>query len=244
MNSMVKQIGLHNTNFTNSTGMHDKDNYSTAYDLAKISQYLINNYPEYYHLFNETEFEWEGIKQRNRNPLLYKKMGVDGLKTGYLSVSGYGLAASALEGDRRLISVTHGFSSNLKRSQGSARLLTWAFREFENKLLNKSHTVVGSINIPSAKDKLTQLISINDILITVPKTLKDNFTTKILINDNISAPIAKETIVAKLVVSIPNYNDQLFDLYVKENVDEAGFFRNIFNSIISFFSNLLTSIFD
>ena len=81
-------------------------------------------------------------------------------------------------------------------------------------------------------------------MITVPKTLKDNFTTKILINDNISAPIAKETIVAKLVVSIPNYNDQLFDLYVKENVDEAGFFRNIFNSIISFFSNLLTSIFD
>ena len=243
MNSMVKEIGLSNTNFTNSTGMHDKDNYSTVYDLALISQHLINNYPEYYHLFSETEFEWEGIKQKNRNPLLYKKMGVDGLKTGYLSASGYGLAASAIEGDRRLISVTHGFSSSLKRSQGSSRLLTWAFREFENVLLNENSTVVGSIKIPSAKDKLTELASFKDIIITVPKSLKDKFATKIIINDNISAPINNGTSVAKLVVSIPNYDDQLFDLYAIEDVKEAGFFRRILNFVISFFANLLSTIF-
>ena len=243
MNSMVKEIGLSNTNFTNSTGMHDKDNYSTVYDMALISQHLINNYPEYYHLFSETEFEWEGIKQKNRNPLLYKKMGVDGLKTGYLSASGYGLAASATEGDRRLISVTHGFSSSLKRSQGSSRLLTWAFREFENVLLNENSTVVGSIKIPSAKDKLTELASFKDIIITVPKSLKDKFATKIIINDNISAPINNGTSVAKLVVSIPNYDDQLFDLYAIEDVKEAGFFRRILNFVISFFANLLSTIF-
>ena len=89
MNEMANDIGLDNTNFSNSTGMHSVKNYSTVSDIAKMSQYLINNYPEYYHLFSETEFEWSGIKQSNRNPMLYKDMGADGLKTGHLSVSGY-----------------------------------------------------------------------------------------------------------------------------------------------------------
>ena len=118
MTEKAIDIGMANTMFSNSTGMHDENNFSTAYDLAILSQYLINNYPEYYHMFAETEFEWSNIKQKNRNPLLYKNMGVDGLKTGHLSVSGYGLAASAIDGDRRVISVTNGFSSTQKRSQG------------------------------------------------------------------------------------------------------------------------------
>jgi len=126
------EIGLKNTNFTNSTGMYDPNNYSTVHDIAVLSQYLINNFPEYYHLFSETEFEWSGIKQKNRNPLLYKNMGADGLKTGHLSKSGYGLAASAVEKKRRIISVTNGFETKQKRSQGSSRLITWAFREFDN----------------------------------------------------------------------------------------------------------------
>ena len=108
------EIGLKNTNFTNSTGMHNSKNYSTVHDLALLSQYLINEFPEYYHLFAETEFEWSGIKQNNRNPLLYKNMGVDGLKTGHLSKSGYGLAASAIENGRRIISVTNGFETKQK----------------------------------------------------------------------------------------------------------------------------------
>jgi D-alanyl-D-alanine carboxypeptidase (penicillin-binding protein 5/6) len=99
MNDLARDIGLMNTNFTNSTGMFDEDNYSTVYDIALLSRYLINNFPNYYHLFAETEFEWSGIKQNNRNPLLYKEMGADGLKTGHLSASGYGLAASAVQNE-------------------------------------------------------------------------------------------------------------------------------------------------
>ena len=97
MNDLANDIGLMNTNFTNSTGMFHENNYSTVYDIALLSRYLINNFPNYYHLFAETEFEWSGIKQNNRNPLLYKEMGADGLKTGHLSASGYGLAASAVQ---------------------------------------------------------------------------------------------------------------------------------------------------
>ena len=114
MNDLARDIGLMNTNFTNSTGMFHEDNYSTVYDIALLSRYLINSFPNYYHLFAETEFEWSGIKQNNRNPLLYKEMGADGLKTGHLSASGYGLAASAVQDGRRLISVTNGFSSSKK----------------------------------------------------------------------------------------------------------------------------------
>ena len=150
MTEKAIDIGMTNTKFTNSTGMHDKNNFSTAYDLAILSQYLINNYPEYYHMFAETEFEWSNIKQKNRNPLLYKNMGVDGLKTGHLSVSGYGLAASAIDGDRRVISVTNGFSSTQKRSQGSSRLITWSFREFENIRLFENFAEFASINIPGS----------------------------------------------------------------------------------------------
>ena len=121
MTQKAIDIGMANTNFTNSTGMHDKNNFSTAYDLAILSKYLISNYPEYYHMFAETDFEWSNIKQKNRNPLLYKNMGVDGLKTGHLSISGYGLAASAIDGDRRVISVTNGFSSCLLYTSPSPR---------------------------------------------------------------------------------------------------------------------------
>ena len=96
MTSKAKEIGMLNTNFTNSTGMHSNDNYSTVYDIAILSQYLINEFPEYYHLFAETEFEWSGINKKIEIHY-YKKMGVDGLKTGHLSISGYGLAASAVD---------------------------------------------------------------------------------------------------------------------------------------------------
>ena len=155
MNEMANDIGLDNTNFSNSTGMHSVKNYSTVSDIAKMSQYLINNYPEYYHLFSETEFEWSGIKQSNRNPMLYKDMGADGLKTGHLSVSGFGLAASAKNNERRLIVVGNGFSSSQKRSQGTARLLNWGFREYTNITLFSEMSEVGNLPLSMASEDLS-----------------------------------------------------------------------------------------
>ena len=238
MNDQANKIGLQNTNFTNSTGFFDEDNYSTVYDIALLSQYLINNFPEYYHLFAETEFEWSGIKQSNRNPLLFKEMGADGLKTGYLSASGYALAASAIQGNRRLISVANGFSSVKTRSQGSSRLLTWAFREYTNINLGKSDEVYSEIEIPHAK-KMVQVKPSKDIIITVSKAKKDQIKQSIIIKPDTAAPIKADSTVASLEITIGENERVYFDLKTVNDVEKKG----IFGSFFSYIANLFTSLF-
>jgi len=239
MNEMANEIGLDNTNFSNSTGMHSVKNYSTVSDIAKMSQYLINNYPEYYHLFSETEFEWSGIKQSNRNPMLYKDMGADGLKTGHLSVSGYGLAASAKNNERRLIVVGNGFSSSQKRSQGTARLLNWGFREYTNITLFSEMSEVGNLPLSMASEDMVSLTTNTDIIITVSKAKKDAIETEIVPIENLSVPFKKGDVVAFLKVNIPKTDSQFIELVATKDIDEAGyissFFSYIYSSILSIF---------
>ena len=239
MNEMANDIGLDNTNFSNSTGMHSVKNYSTVSDIAKMSQYLINNYPEYYHLFSETEFEWSGIKQSNRNPMLYKDMGADGLKTGHLSVSGYGLAASAKNNERRLIVVGNGFSSSQKRSQGTARLLNWGFREYTNITLFTEMSEVGNLPLSMASEDMVSLTTNTDIIITVSKAKKDAIETEIVPIENLSVPFKKGDVVAFLKVNIPKTDSQFIELIATKDIDEAGyissFFSYIYSSILSLF---------
>ena len=239
MTQKAIDIGMTNTNFTNSTGMHDKNNFSTAYDLAILSQYLINNYPEYYHMFAETDFEWSNIKQKNRNPLLYKNMGVDGLKTGHLSISGYGLAASAIDGDRRVISVTNGFSSTQKRSQGSSRLITWSFREFENIKLFEDFTEIASINIPGSNESSSLIGAVNDIVLTVPKTKDKKLDYEIELFEDVIFPISSGDIIGKIRVDIPNEESEYFDAVSVNDVNRSNifsrFFSYIYNSVINLF---------
>ncbi|MDA9137385.1 D-alanyl-D-alanine carboxypeptidase [Pelagibacterales bacterium] len=239
MNEMANDIGLDNTNFSNSTGMHSVKNYSTVSDIAKMSQYLINNYPEYYHLFSETEFEWSGIKQSNRNPMLYKDMGADGLKTGHLSVSGYGLAASAKNNERRLIVVGNGFSSSQKRSQGTARLLNWGFREYTNITLFTEMSEVGNLPLSMASEDMVSLTTNTDIIITVSKAKKDAIEIEIVPIENLSVPFKKGDVVAFLKVNIPKTDSQFIELVATKDIDEAGyissFFSYIYSSILSLF---------
>ncbi|MDA9980897.1 D-alanyl-D-alanine carboxypeptidase [Pelagibacterales bacterium] len=239
MNEMANDIGLDNTNFSNSTGMHSVKNYSTVSDIAKMSQYLINNYPEYYHLFSETEFEWSGIKQSNRNPMLYKDMGADGLKTGHLSVSGFGLAASAKNNERRLIVVGNGFSSSQKRSQGTARLLNWGFREYTNITLFSEMSEVGNLPLSMASEDMVSLTTNTDIIITVSKAKKDAIETEIIPIENLSVPFKKGDVVAFLKVNIPKTDSQFIELVATKDIDEAGyissFFSYIYSSILSLF---------
>ncbi len=238
MTEKAIDIGMTNTNFTNSTGMHDKNNFSTAYDLAILSQYLINNYPEYYHMFAETEFEWSNIKQKNRNPLLYKNMGVDGLKTGHLSVSGYGLAASAIDGDRRVISVTNGFSSTQKRSQGSSRLITWSFREFENIRLFQDFTEIANINIPGSNESSSLIGAVNDIVLTVPRTKEKELHYEIELFEDIKFPITSGDIIGKIKVDIPNEDPEYFDVVSVNDVNRSNIFSRFFSFIYSTVINL------
>ena len=240
MTQKAKEIGMKNTNFTNSTGMYDKDNYSTVYDIALLSMHLINEYPQYYHLFAETEFEWSGIKQNNRNSLLYKNMGVDGLKTGHLSKSGYGLAASAVDQNRRVISVVNGFESTQKRTQGSSRLITWAFREFTNLKLFEKDDIVGQVEISGASNKESDVSTGEEIIITIPKSKRDGLITNIVVDDNISAPLNAGDIVGYLEISVPGEENQSFELYATNEIDRSNIFVRFFNYLI----NLILSLFN
>lgn len=238
MTQKAKEIGMSNTNFTNSTGMFDVNNYSTVYDIALLSMHLINEYPQYYHLFAETEFEWSGIKQNNRNSLLYKNMGVDGLKTGHLSKSGYGLAASALDQNRRIISVVNGFESSQKRTQGSSRLLTWAFREYTNLTLFEIDEIVGQAQISGSKNKDTDVSVKEKVVITVPKSKKDNLLTSIIIDENIFAPLNAGDKVGYLNISIQDEEDLSYPVYVQNDVDRSNIFVRFFNYLISLILSL------
>ena len=240
MTQKAKEIGMKNTNFTNSTGMYDKDNYSTVYDIALLSMHLINEYPQYYHLFAETEFEWSGIKQNNRNSLLYKNMGVDGLKTGHLSKSGYGLAASAVDQNRRVISVVNGFESTQKRTQGSSRLITWAFREFTNLKLFEKEDIVGQVEISGASSKESNVSTGEEIIITVPKSKRDGLTTNIVVDDNISAPLKAGDKIGYLEISVPGEENQTYELYATNEIDRSNIFVRFFNYLI----NLILSLFN
>ena len=240
MTQKAKEIGMKNTNFTNSTGMYDKDNYSTVYDIALLSMHLINEYPQYYHLFAETEFEWSGIKQNNRNSLLYKNMGVDGLKTGHLSKSGYGLAASAVDQNRRVISVVNGFESTQKRTQGSSRLITWAFREFTNLKLFEKEDIVGQVEISGASNKESDVSTSEEIIITIPKSKRDGLITNIVVDDNISAPLNAGDKVGYLEISVPGEENQTYELYATNEIDRSNIFVRFFNYLI----NLILSLFN
>jgi D-alanyl-D-alanine carboxypeptidase (penicillin-binding protein 5/6) len=146
MTSKAKEIGMNNTNFTNSSGINAADNYSTVRDILIMSNYLIKNYSEYYKYFAEKKFTWnrtggDPITQGNRNPLLYKNMGVDGIKTGYLSYEKYSLASSIMRNERRLIAVGSGFSSKNERSKQSSRLLTYGLSNFDTiEIFNKENS--------------------------------------------------------------------------------------------------------
>ena len=146
MTSKAKEIGMYNTNFSNASGINDPDNYSTVRDILIMSNYLIKNFPEYYSYFAEKEFTWDRtggdpITQGNRNPLLYKNMGVDGIKTGYLAVEKYSLASSIDRNGRRLIAVGSGFNSKNSRSKQSARLLTYGLTNFDTiEIYNKKNS--------------------------------------------------------------------------------------------------------
>ena len=188
MNEKASEIGMINTNFTNSSGINDPDNVSTVRDIAVMSKYLIKNYPIYYELFKEKTFTWDRtggdpIKQGNRNPLLYKNVGVDGVKTGYLAVEKYSLASSMKKNDRRLIAVVSGFPSKNLRSSESLKLLNWGFRNTNTFEVSKKDETFFELDTWLAKKRKIKAVSKDDYYITLPK--KDIRHLKVSLNYNV-----------------------------------------------------------
>ena len=180
MNEKAEEIGMHNTNFNNSSGINDSQNYSTVRDILKMSRYMIKNYPEYYTYFKEKTFTWDRtggdpIKQGNRNPLLYKNIGVDGIKTGFLTVEKYSLASSLNTGERRINAVASGFQTKNLRSRESAKMLNWGLRKFDTVQVVKENEVIASLDVWLGKKNKVDIIVKEDIYLTIPKQKKKNY---------------------------------------------------------------------
>jgi D-alanyl-D-alanine carboxypeptidase (penicillin-binding protein 5/6) len=196
-----REMGLADTVFTNSTGWPDPEHLTTARDLALLARRTIEDFPDYYHYYAETTFTFNGIRQGNRNPLLYKNMGADGLKTGHTKAAGYGLTASVERGGRRLILVLNGLPSARTRSVEARRLVEWGFREFDNYPLFKAGETVAEAEVWLGDKAEVPLVAESDVVVTVPRKSRRNMRVSVSYDGPIPTPIEKGAVIAKLVVS-------------------------------------------
>ena len=236
MTLKAKEIGMVNTNFSNSSGINDPDNYSTVRDILIMSRYLIENYPTYYEYYKDKEFTWDRtggdpITQGNRNPLLYKKMGADGIKTGYLAVERYSLASSVKKKNRRLIGVGSGFKTKSDRSRESAKLLNWGMNNFDLIEITKKNIPIADLDVWLGYKKKVKTYVNQDVYKTIPKARKRYIKTIIEYNGPIEAPIKKNDIVGTMKVF---YKDELLNEYkvlAFEDVKKVNIFSRLIKSI-------------
>ena len=236
MNEKAGEIGMLSTNFTNSSGINDPDNISTVKDIALMSKYLVSNYPVYYEYFKEKTFTWdrtggEPIKQGNRNPLLYKKVGVDGVKTGYLAVEKYSLASSMKKNDRRLIAVASGFETKNLRSSESLKLLNWGFRNTNTFEISKKNETMFEIDTWLGEKNKIKATSNEDFYVTINKKDIGHLSISLDYTGPIKAPINKGTKVANIVVSKKDEIIKSLPLYASEDLKKVNFFKSLLTSL-------------
>ncbi len=236
MNEKASEIGMTNTNFANSSGINDPDNYSTVRDIAIMSQYLIKNHPEYYELFKETKFTWDRtggdpITQGNRNPLLYKRVGVDGIKTGYLAVEKYSLASSMKRDQRRLIAVASGFQTKNSRSIGSLKILSWGFRNTDTFQISKKNETAFPVKSWLGKKTEINGVTKEDVFLTLMK--KEARTLKVFLRYNgpIKAPVEKDQKIGNIEVYVKDDLIKNIPVFSSENVDKVNVFKSLFMSL-------------
>jgi len=236
MTSKAKELEMENTNFANSSGINDPDNYSTVRDILKMSNYLIKEHPIYYEWFAEKEFTWDRtggdpITQGNRNPLLYKNIGADGIKTGYLAVEKYSLASSIYRKGRRLIAVGSGFESKSSRSRESSKLLTYGLTNFDLVEINKANEPIDQLEVWLGKQKYVDVHVDRDIYKTIKKAKKKLLKISMKYDGPIEAPIKKNQKIGKFKVV---YDQELigeYDLLASDNVDKVNIFSRLIKSL-------------
>ena len=236
MNEKAIEIGMTSSNFTNSSGINDPDNFSTVRDIAIMSKYLIENYPIYYELFKEKTFTWDRtggdpIKQGNRNPLLYKNVGVDGVKTGYLGVEKYSLASSMKKNDRRLIAVVSGFPTKKLRSSESLKLLNWGFRNSNTFKVSEKDKSLFELKTWLGKKEKIKVSTKEDYYITINKKDIRNLKIALIYDGPIVAPIQKGDQIAQLEIFIKEQRIKNLPLYAVENLKKVNFFKSLLASI-------------
>ena len=236
MTAKAKEIGMENTNFANSSGINNPDNYSTVRDILKMSKYLIDKHPKFYKLFSEKEFTWnrtggDPITQGNRNPLLYKNFGADGIKTGYLAVEKYSLASSIIRNGRRLIAVGSGFNSKNARSKESIRLLTYGLTNYDLVNISKAKEPFDKVEVWLGKEDTIDVYTDQDVYKTIKKAKKKLLKVSVNYEGPIEAPIQKGEKVAILKVV---YDDEIvgeYDLLASNEVKKVNFVSRLLKSL-------------
>ena len=236
MTSKANEIGMTNTNFGNSSGINHPDNLSTVRDILIMSNYLIKNYPKFYEYFKEKEFTWdrtggEPITQGNRNPLLYKKIGVDGIKTGFLAYEKYSLASSIKRNNRRLIAVGSGFETRNARSKESQKLLTWGLTNYDTVEIAKKEKDILELDVWLGQNDRVGVYSNSDIYKTIKKARFKKLEVKIIYDGPIEAPIKKDDIIAKLIINYDGNFLSEHDLLASQSINKINIISRILKSI-------------
>ena len=238
MNQEAKRIGMVNTHFINSTGMPAEGHYSTAKDMALLAQHIIKDSSKYYPIYSEKEFTFNGIKQGNRNALLYTDPSVDGLKTGHTDEAGYCLTTSSKRGPMRLISVIFGTPSMNELASQTRTLLAWGFANFETANVQPANQVLAKAKVWFGKEADVQIGLAENFNVTMPKGQADKIKTQLVVQPKLNAPLAKGQVVGKLVASLDGKVIAEKPLVALKPVEEAGFFARLIDHIKMFFSNL------
>jgi len=236
MTAKAYEIGMENTNFANASGINNTENNSTVRDIMIMSNYLIKNFPHEYKMFSEKDFTWartggDPITQGNRNPLLYKSFGADGIKTGYLAVEKYSLASSIYRNGRRLIAVGSGFNTKKDRSSQSAKLLTWGLTNFDLIEITKSNRPIANADVWLGKKDQVEAYVAYDVYKTIPKARKKFLKVSINYNGPIKAPIRKDDVLGKLRITYKNELVEEYDLLAFEDIKRLNPFFRLVKSI-------------
>jgi D-alanyl-D-alanine carboxypeptidase (penicillin-binding protein 5/6) len=242
MNVVSKKIGLNNSSFANSTGWPSRNHYMTSVDLATLANRIIKDYPEYYSYFSQREFTYNKIRQFNRNTLINKGLGVDGLKTGHTDKAGYGITASAKRNGRRLILVLNGVNSPTARAQEAKTLFQYGFLNFTNVKIANANLPLISANVSFGNAKKVDLVPEKDLVFTVPVEQKNQIQAVVNYKDNLIAPIQKNTKIGTIEITLPNKEKQTFALIAKTNIAEAGFFQKSYYKSKGWIGDLFSSV--
>lgn len=237
MTQKAKEMGCLHTSFRNASGWPDPEHYTTARDLSIISSKLIKDHPEYYHLFSKTEYTYNNITQPNRNPLLDKNIGCDGLKTGFTDLGKYGLVASCREADpegneTRILLVINGCDTGKIRASEALKLATWATRTFASIPIAKKGQILANMDVSAGAERTVPLSIAQDAYITIPRVAKGDIKTELIYDRSVQAPIAVGQVLGKAIVTAPTLETPIeVQLVATKAIERAGIFKRIWNTI-------------
>jgi D-alanyl-D-alanine carboxypeptidase (penicillin-binding protein 5/6) len=224
MNRKAQELGMKNSNFMNASGWPDENHYSTCHDLALLGMAMIRDFPDYYKYYSEKDFTYNSIKQGNRNPLLYKNIGADGIKTGHTEGAGYGLMGSAVRDNRRVVMVLNGMASMDERAQESTRLMEWALANFTNASVLHDGMKVADAPVVMGVERWVPLIVTKDLKVTMPRMAKSDIKAQAIFKGPIEAPIRQGQEVGIVRVEIPNMEAIELPVVAAKDIPRKGFF--------------------